>query len=361
MFAGDVKQTAVEMFRRAKEYFEERCLIPKEQLQVATDNKLSWEFEHGERILTGTLQGGGDTERGVLPKVIVVDESALIEKDAFEKVIEPMFATHGDDHELYLLSTPRGKSGYHYRANEPGLEPGYFSAHSVPASANPLVGEKFLVKKWKGTDEISWRQEWLGEFVEVGNVYIPTDDVRPCVADNRDAHPATDEHRYFIGIDVARRGNDRTVYTVLAGNGDIAYLDSEEQSDLSNVLAEIERLVERFDATAAWIDENAVGGGVVDFADHGLDDILEPFTFSTKKKQRLYRRLKSDFEDEELAIPSHSRLINETTSLTYNFTQNDKLKLSHPEGGHDDFPDSLALANLARHEADAAGMYSFNL
>jgi len=41
-------------------------------------------------------------------------------------------------------------------------------------------------------------------------------------------------------------------------------------------------------------------------------------------------------------------LIDELTSLRFDFTQHGYMKVSHPDGGHDDFPDSLAFANWGR-------------
>lgn len=360
MFAGDVKDTAVEMFRRCTSHFE-KSPLSKDEFGVKDDNKTKWEFDNDEksRILTGTLQNGGDTERGVLPKVIVVDEATLIKRSAFEDVVEPMFATHGDDHELFVVSTPRGKSGYHYDANQPSHTPDYFSPHSVPTSANPLVDSTFLHKKRNSTDTLSWRQEWLGEFVERGNAYLPTEIVRQCINDCTGSHPR-DGVNYYAGVDVARKGNDRTVYIVLAENGALAYIDSEEKSTVTGILDEIERLHGRFDFVSVSIDENAVGGGVVDLGAHSLENVIKPYTFSAKSKQKLYRRLKTDFEDEELEIPSHSRLIKETTSLTYDFTKNGILQVSHPENGQDDFPDALALGNHGRTTHTPGNPYAYS-
>jgi len=62
----------------------------------------------------------------------------------------------------------------------------------------------------------------------------------------------------------------------------------------------------------------------------------------------MYQRLKSALEGVELALPSHRRLIQQMTNLRYSYTPTGLLKLSHPQGGHDDYPDALCLANAAR-------------
>jgi hypothetical protein len=62
----------------------------------------------------------------------------------------------------------------------------------------------------------------------------------------------------------------------------------------------------------------------------------------------MYQQLKTAFEGEELTLPNHRRLIDELTSLRFEFTQNGYLKVGHPDGGHDDFADSLALAHYGK-------------
>ena len=93
------------------------------------------------------------------------------------------------------------------------------------------------------------------------------------------------------------------------------------------------------------MDENAVGGGVVDDEELNEMGIVRGVKFTTKSKHEMYNRLKTDFESEEITIPQHRKLIDELTSLQFSVTSNGYYKISHPDGGHDDFADSLALAN----------------
>ncbi|MFB6198811.1 MAG: hypothetical protein ABEI52_11175, partial [Halobacteriaceae archaeon] len=59
-------------------------------------------------------------------------------------------------------------------------------------------------------------------------------------------------------------------------------------------------------------------------------------------------QFEKDVESEELTIPNHRRLVDELTSLEFEFTQHGYMKVHHPERGHDDFADSLAFANWGR-------------
>jgi hypothetical protein len=67
----------------------------------------------------------------------------------------------------------------------------------------------------------------------------------------------------------------------------------------------------------------------------------------------MYQALKRAFENEAISLPDEShqygdRIVHELTSLQFDFTQHGRLRVYHPPGGHDDFPDALALANHGR-------------
>lgn len=354
MFAGDVHDTAVEMYRRCKKHIN-KCPIPNELLGFESDpNKTYAEFADGERIMTGSLKDGGDNERGVLPQTVCVDEAALVERVAIEEVIEPMFATHGEDHHLLISSTPRGTAGIHYDANTPGAAPDHFAVHSVPTWGNPYVSSAFLAKKHASTDTLTWRQEWLGEFVERGAVYIPTKLYARCQGEleleaHRKGVPHPDQE-YFMGVDVARKGTDRTVFVVLAENGDVPLIESEAQSSIPGVVRRMGDLHDRWDFARVLVDENTFGGGVVDFAQEtpSMAPFVEGIPFSTPRKAAMYRNLKKTFELEDLRLPKHTSMLTETTSLTFDYTKTGHLQVDHPSNGNDDHPDALALACFAR-------------
>lgn len=366
-FYGDVADTAVEMFRRCKKHLKQ-CPIPLDVLGVDRDNETYWEFvDNGTRILTGSLNNGGDNERGKLPKVAIVDEAALCDRSSFGRVIEPMFMTWGDDHELYVMSTPRGQTGYHYDANTPGRDPDYFSSHCVPSWGNPLVAESWLEKKRDNTDSDTWEQEYLGRPISDGNAYIPTSLYRTCIADVplRDdfrrgtwveGHPKPDT-AYFGGCDIAGAGDDRTVYLIMSEDGLVVYVENEETSTTPDVVGRIGELYETWDFERFHVDENSLGQGVANYSaiDPQLGAVVDGVTFGLKSKSNMYKTLKKSFEGEEIAVPKHGLLERETTRLDYKFSANRHVQVSHPQGGHDDHPDALALANLARSTMATGG------
>jgi len=66
--------------------------------------------------------------------------------------------------------------------------------------------------------------------------------------------------------------------------------------------------------------------------------------FSLETKQSLYNRCKSMLENDELTLSYDGQLLRELRQLEYSLTARGKTKIEHPDGGHDDHTDALALA-----------------
>lgn len=357
MIAAKWQETADEMLRRAKQHLA-NAGFGDNHPEIETWNKTEVESITGARLYSKTLKvadgEAGDNQRGKLPRVVIIDESAITEGEAIEQVIRPMFLTHGDDHELYLFSTPRGKQGFHYEkhANDDA-----WSAHHVPSSASPLIDDEYLESEREAVDDITWRQEYLGEFIDLGEVYIPGATYDKCVTGGA---PTLSGTRY-LGVDVARKGKDRTVYIGVDGAGNVVVLDHEPLSDVRGIVDRIGTLHSEHEFDAVGIDENAVGGGVVDFAVYDVDRAMNPIPFSTKNKSKMYRKLKGDLESGELTLPhpdtseDADRLRTETVNLQFDYTKNGHLQVHHAPGGRDDYADGLAIANWVRENAEGNG------
>jgi len=353
MIAGKWQETADELFRRAKQHLE-RAGFHEGHRDIARWNRTEVESVTGARLYSKTLKtsGGdaGDSQRGKRPRVVVIDEAAIVDSEPIEKVIKPMFLTHGDDHELFLLSTPRGKQGYHYEkfANDPD-----WSSHHVPSSKSPKIDDEYLEKERKSVDDITWRQEYLGEFVDLGEVYITAETYDACQDDVSTSIGPLE----YLFVDVARQGSDRTVYMGMDANGVAKTLDAEGLSDIPGIVSRINTLHDEHQFSSIGVDETAVGGGVIDLSSYGLSGILEPITFSLKSKSQMYRKLKADLERGAITVPNgqttdadeHAvRMRDETINLQYDYTANGHLKVGHAPGGRDDYADALAGVNWLR-------------
>lgn len=353
MVCAKWQETANETFRRAKQHLS-RAGFGESHPEIESWNKTELESVTGARLYSKTLKTAegeaGDNQRGKLPRVVIADESAIIEDSVFEQVIEPMFATHGDDHEFYLFSTPRGRQGYHFEKHENDPD---WSSHHISTPEGGVVESEWVEGRKSDVDRLTWRQEYLGEFIDLGEVYIPRS-----TYDRATAPTPTGEVAY-LGVDIARRGKDRTVYLPMTETGVVVeeYIQAEDISDIPGIVETIRSYDTRHDSLkVVGIDENAVGGGVVDYAAMGLGNVIHPVSFTTKSKGQMYRKLKADLEQQLVTVPDPNetdgdhaiRLRDETVNLQFDYTQNGNLKISHAPGGRDDYADALAIANWVR-------------
>lgn len=340
MILGPFEDTVAEMMEAARNHLEaceQKFSQAGIELGTTQRNKTDWQFEHDGRLRSRTVGSDGTQIRGKNPDVVLIDEDAYIKDSIHTEVIEPFFSTH-DRYEYYLFSTPAGKTGYFYEKVE--QDDTFYSPH-WPSEISPLIDESWLQEKRQELDSRTYQQEYLGEFVDEGEALFPHDVIQPLTGDT-----SLSGERY-LGVDIAREGSDRTVYTAIDKTGSVEILAAEETSTMDGVLGRIRDLHREHNFESIVVEENSIGGGVVDFG-RDMADVMQPFKSTSKSKHNLYKRLQKDIEGAELALPNHRRLIDEITSLQFEFTQHGYMKVSHPEGGHDDYPDSLAFANWAR-------------
>lgn len=373
LYAAPSQGTANEMFRECKKLFwnadpslEQFGVVP------GGDNKETWEFVNGTRILSRTLgnveQENNSGNRGMNPTCVIIDEAAY-EKDAvYTEEIEAFFITH-EEFEYHLISTPAGRSGYFYeKVEQEGkrevddalAEKWSWYSPYWPTQISPFAQEDFIEQKRKELDSQTFAQEFLGEFVEASDAYLPHGIVKPCIESNPDR--ASNPARY-LGVDPARKGDDREVIYDIDEHGNYWNIWSTETTSGPEFVGRLTAFQTGTDPgepdigtgtlpkngyESIVVEENGVGGYGADFAEAGLGRVICPVTSSNKSKQEMYQRLKNDLESQAITIPSHRMLIDQTTNLQYSYTQTGLLRIGHPKGKHDDFPDGLALANAGR-------------
>jgi hypothetical protein len=337
LIAARFQETADELFRRTKQHLE--AMGDLEEIGVEKPNKQTFEFDTGSRIMSRTLGNDGKQQRGKVPSCIVVEEASIVDRDIYDQVLRPMFATH-DDYELFLITTPRGTSGYVWEKWQVADGSEQWARFRNKTEDNPLVSEEWLESERAEVDETTWRQEYLGEFVESGESYLPYSLANPCV---RETPPGRTGGRAWLGVDVARSGRDRSVYCSIDNEGNVFDVVAVDEETLDQAVGRIKALHERHGYEAILVDENGLGGGVVDFSTADLPNV-EPVTFTSKSKQDMYQALKRVLESREIALPPNEHLKHELTTLTFDFTQHGVLRVEAPPGGRDDHADALALA-----------------
>jgi len=304
------------------------------------------EFSNGARIIC--LPGSNPkTITGNSPTLLIIDEAAELKEETFTEVLPSLRFTKGD---LIFISTPHGKTGRFYEA----FNSDAFSKHHVKAIECTINTQEELDEERKLMTEMEYERMIMGEFVEAMDAWFPRSLVLGCVAEV-ETHEAPRSHtEYHLGVDIARYGLDETVYTIIAHNSEgensVVNIRHTSKLPLTDVTGRIQFLHGIFNFVGIYVDESGLGGGVVDSLQQkgvpitDLNNESGGVQFTLQNKEYMYKNLKLLMEQGKIKFPKHDKLIQQLSDLQYEFTESGHVKLKHPDGGHDDFPDSLALA-----------------
>lgn len=161
-----------------------------------------------------------------------------------------------------------------------------------------------------------------------GDNYISQcETILPMLQDLEARYPRTP---FYVGIDVAK-SVDRTVVTVLRAKG--------------------QTLGRGIKAIA--IDSTGAGDFMPDWFSQNTRYYVVPVKFTRQSKDMMYKNLQVVIEDKTTTLPAdlfeeendedYTLFVAEMQSLQKEYKAN-MLVVSHPPGGHDDYPDSWALA-----------------
>jgi hypothetical protein len=199
---------------------------------------------------------GHDNGRGEI--MFVVDEAAGVQNIVFE-VVEGALASPNAS--LLMGGNPTRSSGYF--ANSHRHNRGDFTCLHFRSSDSPLVAEGYregLVRKFgEGSNVVRVRAD--GEFPRADDdTLIPLDLVEAAI--QRERHPEPG-HQRRLGIDVARYGDDRTVFVLRAGPN-VEHVRIEAKLSVMELVGIAVNLIKQWKAQAVYVDVVGIGSGVFD-------------------------------------------------------------------------------------------------
>jgi len=145
-------------------------------------NRNSMALPNGSRIVG--LPAVDATVRGFSKvSMLIVDEAARVPDEVYLALRPSLALADGD---VILLSTPRGKRGFFYRAMTDSEE-GWLR-HTGDVSECSRISDEFL-KKERARGEGYFRQEYLCEFVETGKYLFDEALISRMIGRDEDAWP----------------------------------------------------------------------------------------------------------------------------------------------------------------------------
>lgn len=326
--------------------------IPRELIVSTNATELKIELLNGSII---QLIGADEFKKGGVgtnPIGVVFSEFSITDPEAW-KYVSPILAVNGGW--AIFNFTPRGMNHafnllQQYKENDK-----WFCQVLTNEETQVLTGEALEEERANNPQDF-FEQEYYCKFVEGAGQFFKGID-RLKIEEETKPDPT---HRYQMGVDLAKY-QDYTVLTVIDLNTFRVHKQERfNQIDWNLQKAKIENMYLRYFKPLIYMDSTGVGDPIYeDLARAGLR--IEGFKFTEQSKRDLLNNLAIKIEQEKIRLPETEVLINELKSFHYELSERGKIKLSAPEGLHDDCVISLALAcwNLPENPLPSQGSVRF--
>ena len=302
-----------------------------------------------------------DALRGLYFDGIVLDEVADMKPDVWESIIQPALADRGGW--AVFIGTPKGInlfSQLYFRSLELQTEAGSgWAALSFPVTATSALPPDEVERMQREMSENAFRQELLCDFAASSDdILITLDDVRQAMDRDPDFVGA-EAWPLVVGVDVARFGDDATVFFRRRG---LAAYQPEVMRGLSNVdvAHRLMAYIAEYKPAFVCIDQGQ-GTGVIDLIteltrhQRGVSIVEVPFGGRATDPERFANRRAEmwvairDWLRGGGRLPDDSALAAELTAPTYFFNTAGKIQLEAKEKVKErlarstDLADALAL------------------
>lgn len=336
ILAPTLRQSNI-IFRYVKFYAENKNFI----LEHITRNTTTemW-FDNGSQIYC--LPSGkqsGDNIRGYAARLIIIDEAAYVEEDAFLAIEPSLAATDGG---LILISTPRGRSGFYYEAFAPNSE--YKTMH-IKSEQCPGIKKEFLEKRRSQLTENEYKQEYEAEFTSEANTYFRLDQIKDAMIIEKEIEKAEEDCKYDFGVDVARMGEDETVLIIVdKTNKKMVKIDTYSKKPTTEIIDMIKYWYDRFVPESINVDSASMGAGVCDILLKEQYPIKMIDLNRTSEKEAIYENLKLLLERRMIKLLKDYKLEDQLKDIISTFTQMGRHISASSDRRHEDRVDGLCLA-----------------
>jgi hypothetical protein len=322
---------------------------------------------------TGLIRGYTEVDR------VFFNEARDIPELAYDAVTPMLSRRNG---RLAVFSTPLGRAGRLWELWNSLL----YEKIQVRSDQNRFLNKDFLVAERDRMSNASYRCEYEGEFVASQQNYFDPESIQKAAEDYALSTQAEEGVQYAFGIDWGRKA-DASVIVVLArdvpmpqGPADgpttigrvdgvlttvparktpprarlqrpgvrVQFIKSFEGVNFTEQVEYVVYLARTFNPLMIVAEETGLGMGPCDSLKKQLGRPVVPFKTTSQSKIEIYGLLRNRFDRGEITIPLDPlRLKRELELLEYDTLPSGAVRIGHPSGEHDDFPDALALANWA--------------
>jgi phage FluMu gp28-like protein len=308
-----------------------------------------------------------ETIRGPTLNIVYADEFNFIPNDQelYDAILFTITTTNG---KFICTSTPWSRDSifhkiFHHKDYED------FAKHHVTweqaTEPNGPLKRSILekIRKQLAEDPWRWKREMEAEWAEDENAWLPQALITSCI--DSQLEYATFEQalkgEFYAGLDLGKHQDHSALAIVKIEESSIKLIHMHLfplRTPYASVIGYVKTLCDRWQKiNKILVDVSGVGDYIAeDLINAGVSQ-TESVKFTVETKQEMAQWLKQCMIEKRLKIPYDSDLIAELNIERFQLTKEGKIKLSHPEGTHDDRFWSLALACYATRTENAPKLW----
>ena len=298
-----------------------------------------------------------ETIRGPTLHIVYADEFNFIpnDKELYDAILFTLSATNG---KFICTSTPWHTDSIFWRIWHDPAYNDYAKSHITHQQATEPNGplKKEILQKIKRQlegDQWRWQREMQAEWAEDQNTWLTQALITNCIDPTLEYidFNETVQGEFYAGLDLGKHQDPSVLTVVKIEESSIKLIHLHRfplKTPYATVIGYTKTLWGRWQTIhKILIDMTGIGEYIVEDMQNTGIQAAEGVKFTQETKQQIANWLKQLMTEKRLKIPYDPELIAELNIERYQLTKEGKIRLTHPEGTHDDRFWSLALATYA--------------
>ncbi|MHB1937078.1 MAG: terminase large subunit domain-containing protein [Acidobacteriaceae bacterium] len=350
---------------QAKIYFTEfeRFTINHPVLQRLISGNITYHpfpqirFRSGSVLEARSTSLDGMYLRGQGANGVVVTEAAWVKDVVWNEVIRALLLDRKGT--ALVETTPNGGGDWTYKLfQEAGSdETGYTTRFHATCYENTRIDELEIERIRRSIPDISFRQEYLAEFVDDDSAVFPWTLLQKVFDDDSVVVPGSPaaDHQYVIGADLAKH-RDFTVICVLDTTKEpytIAEWHRTNNMRYTDIAASINEIAKRYNARV-YLDATGVGDAVSESVEN-----MERVVFTQKIRDDIIADMVVSMERGKVVLPPAIPDLRDELRYFRRVEHGASVKAEATGGFHDDCVMGLGLALYGARNGGYAGLLEY--
>jgi hypothetical protein len=349
LLAPTLKQSRI-AFRYIRKYFRNSPILSERVISMTKD-----EITLKNNVVIGCYACTNDGVRGRTVVAIICDEIAFwpTGEDAANPADEVLAALRPAmaavcNAKLVKISTPFTKSGVLWEEFQRRSEPEYLVWQVTTFEMNPTITPQ-MTKSYRRRSEEKYLREYLAEFTDSINGWVPSEILNPCIVPGRVQLPRQHGLNYVAALDPASRGHNFALVIVHQVPDGTIVVDlvrtwtgsTKIPLPFESVLNEIKTILESYGISSAVGDQFNCDAIQQYLQKIGI--MYEINVFGPQTRAQLFTGLKHLMVEGKIELLDDKALLQQLRNLTEQRSERGQIDV-RPSTGKDDQAVALALA-----------------